>query len=290
VDARTFIIEKQLLWARRRGLRLGGPFRNSKDSRERERGRKVWVYDLDDNLLEPLASDVRKAFEDADGGELHAKRPGEGNMYALNSSSAAACNLFHYWHARRDAGPIARACRLPSSSTGDLAFEAEFPIDERFRRAPNLDAAIWYRRGPLQVSAIECKFSEPYGRPHSGLDPGYLSVHELWSNLPRLRTLAEEISPEDGRFRHFHAAQIAKHILGLTMNHGVKGFRLLYCWYDVPGPQAVRHRAEIEEFRADANADGLSFQATTYQEVIVRLAREPEKHRLYVDHLAERYL
>src|SRR5512133_3759437 len=117
---------------------LGGPFRNSKDSRERERGRKVWVYDLDDNLLEPLASDVRKAFEDADGGELHAKRPGEGNMYALNSSSAAACNLFHYWHARRDAGPIARACRLPSSGTGDLAFEAKFPIDERFRRAPNL--------------------------------------------------------------------------------------------------------------------------------------------------------
>jgi hypothetical protein len=79
--------------------------------------------------------------------------------------------------------------------------------------------------------------------------------------------------PALGRFSHLHAAQIVKHILGLTMNYGVKGFRLLYCWYAVPGLQAVRHRAEVEEFQAVAKADGVSFQATTYQDVILRLAR-----------------
>jgi hypothetical protein len=291
LDARKFIVEKQRLWAARRAVRLGGPFRNSADAGERERGLKVWVYDLRDNLFEPLTDDARSAFERADGGELDAKRPGEGNMHALHSSSAAACNLFHYWQAQSNLSPIARACGLPSSGTERLDFEAKFPIGERFRRPANLDAAIRYRRGPLKVSAVECKFCEPYGRPHTGLDPSYLAIPELWNGLPALRALASEISPQDARFRHLHAAQIIKHILGLSVNHGADGFRLLYCWYDVQGPEAVRHRGEIDDFRAVAATDGVRFQATTYQDVILRLARgERDEHRNYVDYLAERYL
>jgi hypothetical protein len=113
----------------------------------------------------------------------------------------------------------------------------------------------------------------------------------LWDGLRALRGLAADISPDDTQFRHFHAAQIVKHILGLTVNHGIGGFRLLYCWYDAPGTQAVLHRSEIENFRALAASDGVHFQGTTYQDVIMGLAKAVrEEHRDYVDYLVERYL
>jgi N-acetylmuramic acid 6-phosphate (MurNAc-6-P) etherase len=71
----------------------------------------------------------------------------------------------------------------------------------------------------------------------------------------------------------------------------VGGFRLLYCWYDAPGPEAVKHRSEIEDFAATVRADRVQFQSITYQDVIVRLAKsERGPHREYVDYLAERYL
>ena len=131
-------------------------------------------------------------------------------MYALNSSSAAACNLFHYWHARRDAGPI--AARVPTSKLrhGRPRIRARVPEStSAFDCARILDAAIWYRRDPVGPPSSASSPSRTVG-DILGLDPGYLSLDELWSNLPRLRTLAEKISPEDGRFRHFHAAQIVK--------------------------------------------------------------------------------
>lgn len=288
---RDYILERQFLWARRRGIRLGGPFRNSAVPEERERGRKVWVFRLEDNLFEPLTAEARAAFEQGDGGELQVDRPGEGNMHALHSSSAAGCNLFHYWHRLGQAAPIARALGLPTASAVALGFEEKYPIDPRRSRPPNLDAVISYRKGPLKAAAVECKFCEPYGRPHGGLDPAYLGLDGIWDGLARLRGLAETISPEDGRFERLHAAQLVKHILGLSRAHGARGFRLLYCWYDAPGPAAERHRQEVEEFRGLAATDGVTFQATTYQDVILRLAKsETEQHRAYVDYLAERYL
>ena len=290
--AYDYITTRQGLWAARQGHRLGSQFRNSPDPKQRERGRKFFVFDLEDNLFEPLTEEARRAFEAGDGGELFARRPGEGNMYALHSSSAAATNLFHYWCSRGDLAPILRACKLPTANAGSLEFEAKFPIvedDPAFPKHPNLDVAIRYTRGSLQVVGIECKLTEPYGREHSGLANRYLTL-PLWSSLPSLLKLAREISPDDGRFRHFHAAQVLKHILGLSANHGRDSFRLLYLWCAAPGDEACGHRAEVDEFAAIARADGVDFGALTYQEVIARLASVRDGHRAYVDYLADRYL
>jgi hypothetical protein len=47
----------------------------------------------------------------------------------------------------------------------------------------------------------------------------------------------------------------------------------------------------VEEFAATARQDGIAFQASTYQDVIVRLAHsESGKHQSYVDYMVERYL
>jgi hypothetical protein len=123
MKAYEYLVTKQILWARRRGIRLGSQFRNASDRTKRDRGRKLFVYDLADNLFEPLTEKARQAFENGDGGELHADKPGEGNMYALHSSSAAACNLFHYWHRRNERAPLAAALGLPPARASRLCFE-----------------------------------------------------------------------------------------------------------------------------------------------------------------------
>src|SRR4051812_33348128 len=75
MDPVTYIRERQTFWARRRGISLGGPFRNSPDPAQRERGAKVWAYELETNLYRRISTTARAAFEDGDGGELHASRP-----------------------------------------------------------------------------------------------------------------------------------------------------------------------------------------------------------------------
>lgn len=284
---------KQELWAVRRGIELGGPFRWSANRAESERGRKSWTYTLTENLFEPLLPEVREEIESGDGGELVANSPGEGNMYALHSSSALACNLFHYWRSRRAIEPIARACAIPSSDCVSLRFEVQHQIDRRFRRAPNLDAEIAYSPSDRwRATGIECKFCEPFsGYEHAGLAARYLEISGCWKAYPALKALATEISPADKTYKRFHAAQVIKHILGLSRTYGAGQFRLLYVFYDVAGPDGDEHRDEIERFRRVVLKDGIHFQAETYQGIIRRLAQsESKSHPEYISYMTERYL
>jgi hypothetical protein len=250
----------------------------------------VWTYELGDNLYCPMSEETRATFEGADGGELYAGRPGKGNMYALHSSSAAAYNVFAPWESANELAPLLRALKLPSRLPGHLAFETQFPIDETlFERAPNIDVTISFDQGPLKTAAIECKLCEPYAsRAHPGLSKQYLQL-PLWEQFPALRQIAGSIAPDDKLFRHLHAAQLLKHILGLATRHGTR-FKLFYCWYDAPGAAAVHHAAEINSFADAAAADGVAFNSLTYQELILRLSRDEQVPRPYVDYLAERYL
>ncbi len=86
MNAHEYILSKQIQWAHRNNIVLIGSKVN--------RGRKAYTQKLDDNLFEPLMSEVKNDFEDADGGEL------TGNpckMQAVHSSSALGVNIFQYW-------------------------------------------------------------------------------------------------------------------------------------------------------------------------------------------------
>lgn len=281
-----YIKQRQILWALRHGVHLGSQFRHDPDLAKVARGEKSFVFDLRDNLFEPLIPEARQEFERGDGKELRQK------MCAVNSSSALSVNLFHYWRRISQIESIARACQVPSRNISGVRFEAQFPICDRFERSPNLDVVIDYadRRG-LLATAVECKLGEPYdGRAKGGLGPVYLAHPEFWTDLPNLHELARQVSPAN-RFLHLAAPQLIKHILGLKTSYGPQGFRLLYLWYNVPGPEAVKHTAEIAEFAALAARDGIAFQSLTYQDVILSLARtERGSHEAYVDYLAGRYL
>ncbi len=287
--SRQYIIERQVLWAQRKGIELQG-------SRGDRRGAQVYTRHLDDNLFEPLTKEARAEYGAADGGEFSGDPC---KMQALHSSSALAVNFFHYWKRRGDLKSVAGALGLSKAGLKALRFEAQLPIaagsdQRRFPRAPNLDALIEYDGGrSIEAVGIECKFSEAYGgRGHPGIRPAYLETKALWNGLPRLRRLAEQLSPNDTTFEHLHPAQLIKHILGLRCKYGDEKFRLLYLWYDVPGTEGAVHRGEIDRFAKVAEADGVSFRARSYQEAILAMKRRGERgrHAGYVDYIAERYL
>jgi hypothetical protein len=282
-----YILSKQTAWADSLGLSLVG----SKDSR----GRLAYTKTLSKNLFQPLLPEVKKSFADGDGGELGSSEfPGK--MQAIHSSSALGVNVFQYW-AIISAIPMIAAqcglCRADSQVSADIHFEEKYPISEAFGYHPNIDVVIHNKpSAAIKRFAIECKFSEAYGaHKHGGLKEKYLEIHDQWKDIPNLQSLSKKISPNDNIFYNLHAAQLVKHILGLKRSVGKTGFRLLYLWYDVFGVQGVRHREEVAEFTKVAHEDGVKFHSLTYQELIVKMARNlSSEHSDYIRYLASRYL
>jgi len=288
MDSKTYIKERQVLWAIRTGIALQGS--------KGEKGYPAYTHTLRKNMFESLSRDALHQFRNADGNELgNGITPGK--IQAVHSSSALACNMFHYWQSRRVYSPIAQACKIPAYNIQSVEFEAKLPIGDnidrrRFPNDPNIDVLFLYSRAKHKAIGIECKFTEAYSnRSHNGLRPEYIKTEELWGELPAIYSFAQSISPQDLLFLHLHPAQLIKHILGLKHAFGKDKFRLLYLWYDVPFGDGNCHREEIERFAEVAKRDGVVFQAITYQEVILNLAKKQRQHhQKYVDYMVERYL
>ena len=285
MNAYNYILNKQIQWAHCNNITLIG----SKVTR----GRKAYTQNLDDNLFEPLLSEVKGNFEEADGGEL------TGNpckIQAVHSSSALGVNIFQYWKRMNQVSDIAAACGFCSTdntSSQDINFEAKYPINDKFSRSPNIDVVINNSpRSRFKVFAIECKYSEAYSsRKHSGIDPKYIELGTIWGDIPNLYQFAKTISPDDNQFTYLHPAQLIKHILGLKEKFGKNKFRLLYLWYDTIGPESAKHHKEIEEFIKITQADSLYFYAMSYQDLIIKLAKNYRKlNRSYIDYITGRYL
>lgn len=278
---------KQTEWAKNQGIDLTGSKPN--------RGRSTYTTALDANLFQPLLPEVRKSFVSGDGKELGSPdRPGK--MQAIHSSSALGVNIFHYWKSISAVPVIATACglcRRGSTVSYDIKFEEKYPIDDSFRRHPNIDVVIHNKpEATIKRFAIECKFSEAYGAyKHDGLKQDYFECSGIWDDIPNLLTFAQRISLDDNEFRHLHPAQLIKHILGMKRQFGRGGFRLLYLWYDVLGEQGKCHQDEVEAFAKVAKKDGIKFHSLTYQDLIKRLANELRSdHSAYIRYLTERYL
>jgi len=205
-------------------------------------------------------------------------------------------NIFQYWKKVGDVAAIATACGLcvsGSKSPRRIRFEQKFEICPAFQRSPNLDVVIENDdRSRIKAYGIECKFSEAYSsRQHSGLDPKYLDLTGMWEEIPATRSLAATISPKDDSFKHLHAAQLIKHVLGLKTRYSLQGFRLLYLWYDVPGEDGVAHSKEVEKFTEIVSRDKVPFKSLTYQELIATLSDQArDVHTQYVEYISGRYL
>ena len=217
-------------------------------------------------------------------------------MQAVHSSSALGVNIFQYWKRMSQVPAIAAACRFCSTgntSSKGINFEVKYPISGKFLRSPNIDVVIDNSpESRFKVFAIECKFSEAYyPGTHSGISPKYIELDKVWNNIPNLLELAKTISLNDAKFTHLHPAQLIKHILGLKNKFGKDRFRLLYLWYDTIGPESGIHHKEIDEFTEITKADNLHFHAISYQELVIKLAKNyRDTHRDYIDYITGRYL
>jgi hypothetical protein len=292
MKAYEYILSKQIQWALNRDIQLIGS--------KGDRGRLAYTPDLRSNLLEPLSSDIRKSFEQADGNEINEINGNPAKMQAVHSSSALSVNVFQYCQDIQQVPVIASACgfcRKGNTVSEKIVFEDKYPIDDNFHKfpiAPNIDV-VFHNSDSSQFKrfAVECKFSEAYSlQKHSGLKPAYLS-HELtplWEDIPSLKAFAKSICPDE-TFNYLHSAQLIKHILGLKRSFCKSGFRLLYLWYDVLGEQGAVHRDEIEKFAGIAKADGIYFHAMSYQELILVMSKKyRQQHVNYIKYLSERYL
>lgn len=287
MKAYEYITGKQTQWALNRGIPLIGS--------KGDKGRPAYTPELDQNLFEPLSLDTRKSFEQGDGGEISGN---PAKMQAVHSSSALGVNVFQYWQNIQQVSVIASACgfcRKGNTVSEKIVFEDKYPVDDnldKFPVAPNIDV-VFHNANSAQFKrfAVECKFSEAYSsQKHSGLKPAYLELTQLWSDIPSLYDFAKSICPDEN-FIYLHSAQLIKHILGLKRKFGKGGFRLLYLWYDVLGKEGAVHRDEIDKFYEIAKADGIYFNAMSYQELILVLSKEHgQEHAHYVKYLSERYL
>jgi hypothetical protein len=286
MNAATQIISQQIEWANNRGLQLVGSHGHL--------GLKAYTTSIEANLFQPLNEQTRNEIGAGDGGELNGSEGQPAKIQALHSSSALGVNVFDFWRGKKDLSILTAACGLTAAGhevAGEIRFEQKFSIDHHFQYSPNLDVIIYPQSSTYAAFGIECKFTEAYSsRGHGGLDPKYLGNDAVWHHLPATRGLAQEISPVDNRFKHLHAAQLIKHILGLNRRFGHGRYRLLYLWYDALGEPGAKHRQEIYEFLKIAHADSVKFHQTSYQELILRLAKHRESHPDYVAYLTARYL
>ena len=237
------------------------------------------VAALEDNLFQPMNPETRSEFEAGDGGELGTQLA-PGSMHSLISSSALCCNAFDAWRGRplSDLGTALGIDRSYEVSR----FESKHPTG-LLGKAPNLDVEL--HAPDLKPIAIESKFVETYRVARNAFKPSYFSEAASWAGLESWRRVAEEIDRGRLTFNSLHAAQLVKHVLGLSRRYGPDGFALLYLWYRVPGPAGEAHQAELDRFQ-EAIGDVVDFRTATYPDVFSRIADGPPG---WIEYMRRRY-
>lgn len=267
------IHEKQREWAKSHGAKTDAD---------------GYTLTLNDNLFIPLSKDSEQEFRSGKGGEL-GEYGSRRKIQALHSSAALVVNFFEYWKQHNKLEIIATACGS-NENLSEMHFEATHtnPVG---RTAPHLDVEFT-RPGRCVPLAIESKFTESYHRrTKRTLALAYIKNREIWKGLPGCESLARRIVSEERRktsFAYLDAPQLIKHILGLTKDHGVRGFQLLYLWYGVPSLEAEKHWQELVEFESYVKNE-VNFQIMTYQDLFENMRSITSVSQDYIRYLQERY-
>lgn len=154
--------------------------------------------------------------------------------------------------------------------------------------------------------AVQATFLEPYRLPRfrPPFAPGFFPYQKpLWSThgLPGCQALAEALFNGFAKFRYLNAGLLLRQLLTLARTHAPNSpqprpWRLLYLWFDCNSPHARRAADELDSFRTGLGADGLYFQALSFQALLARLHQaahqlspEANPHARYLAYLQARY-
>ena len=273
MDAFAKIINRQVAWAERQGLR---PDANA------------YLSSVAENLFAPMSKLAEADYRGGAGNELDDRLGEAAKMRALYSSSALVCNVFDTWRsADADAGAIGRALAI-SSALASVRFEAQLPSGLR-GTPPTLDLLLV--ASDSLAWGVESKFTEPFqGRQaHAPFVETYFKNDiGLWAalGLPKCQDLADRINWGVIKFVHLDAAQLLKHALGLRRKY--EDGQLVLLWFNVEAPIAESLATEIREFSRSVDST-LGFRAVTYQDVFARLSQESTANPAHVNYLHSRY-
>lgn len=226
--------------------------------------RSAVVSSVGDDCLQASLNDVRHG----DGGELRVPSSGRPpSFHSAYSSCALAINAFGPW--RLDPSNLTIDGRTGFTS---LEFEAKFPINPNWKRAPNIDVVC---SSPDEVVAIESKLTEHLSPRHTAkFSARYSKVvesisHSSWGQK------YEQLLHNPDYYAFFNAAQIIKHYLGLRADKDGKvagrAVTLLYLYWERSDarkhPLFAYHRAAVSEFSSGLLDETIRFQAMSYPEL-----------------------
>jgi hypothetical protein len=226
--------------------------------------RSVVVPSVNDACFLASLDDVRNG----DGGELRYPKSGRPpSFHSAYSSCALAINTFGPW--RLNTSGLSIEPRVEFQS---LRFEAKFPVNRRWRTAPNIDVVCVSSDA---VVAIESKLTEHLGAVHTAdFRPGYKKVIETVAHASWARKY-EELRQNPDYYAFFNAAQIIKHYLGLKsdLDGTIAGrtVTLLYLYWEPRDAHEHalfrQHRAAVSAFSNGLKDEGVRFEAASYPEL-----------------------
>ena len=270
------MFQQQRAWAKRQRIELDP---------------KGYCLKLEDNFFQPLSEDAIQELRSGDGSELGGPNR-RGKIRAAHSSSALACNFFDYWR-KIDMTPLTRAFGR-SDSFCKIVFEQKFPIGVK-GKPPNIDVVL--QAPDNRILAVESKFTEPFrkSKTKNFLKQKYFpDKRRFWESagLPGCQRLAGDLRNGYVSFDFLGAAQLLKHLLGLSRNQqsNSSSWQLCYLWFDAADADAKKHEIEVNEFTKLAGLTSSQFQSLTYQELFNRISHlVGSEHSSYISYLRERY-
>ena len=218
---------------------------------------------FDDAVLQEFSPTTRAAiradFAGKGGSELVAKAGGSPKFHAAHSSAALVANVFGPFLKDQHGIPIGA-----ETFTGETHLEVECRTGLR-GTPPTLDCVV---DGPA-VLAVESKCTETFDRHDASFSTAYneamTSAHASWR--AEYRRLVED----PNRYRHFDAAQLVKHYLGLRRRFEGRPLTLAYLYWTPANleeiPACSIHVAELAEFRTRVRDPKMRFIAMSYREL-----------------------
>ena len=262
-----FLREQQRRWATERELDLDPADCTSK---------------IDENLFGPLSPETRNDLERGEPAQLEADDK-SGALQSLHSKAALVCNVFDYWRARgcdelSQLLHFAPGCR-------ELRFAEVVPTG---LEGLSSQVELLLTGDSTRPTALVSSFSEPYSMIDSRRPPASIEAPGVWGELSDCRDLALGLRANPRRFTSLQVTALLEQILGLTTRFGVRGFRLLYLWYEVEGHAADRHRRELDRFRMRMGGE-VDFMVSTWQGLFRDIQAASPGHAACTQYLAARY-
>lgn len=224
----------------------------------------AYASSVEANLFDAIPFvDLRQAFDDGKGQELHGDATHPPKMAAIYSSSALVLNTFGPWY--RDLSHLV-VNRHRGFKT--MTFEAQVPHGLK-GTPPHLDMRLDVDDRVLAIESKCLEYLYPMRKP-AWFAPAYDTIVDHRAQSPWFRHIAA-LRENSERYRYLDAAQLIKHYLGLSHSEPTKSLTLLYLFWEPRNWQDfeafTQHRAEIREFSDVVAGDRVRFEAFSYNEL-----------------------